>query len=209
MKIILLGAPGAGKGSVAAPLTTKYNIPHISTGDIFRQNIREQTELGIRAKAYMDRGELVPDEVTMSIVGDRLSKPDAVSGFVFDGFPRTIAQADALEGLADIDAVINLEVPFEILMRRLTGRRTCTACGNITHIDWQADNNCVKCGGGLYQRDDDNEATVNSRLTEYNNKTKPLIDYYQGKGKLVSINGNQTVSEVYAELERIICQISR
>lgn len=197
MKLILLGAPGAGKGTQAALIKEKYNIPHISTGDILRANIREGTPLGIKAKAIIDAGNLVPDEIVIGIVKDRLAKDDCKKGWLLDGFPRTVAQADGLASFAECDAAVNVDVPFEILADRISGRRMCS-CGESYHVSTlNGSNVCKKCGGVLYQRADDNEETVKNRLEAYKTQTAPLIDYYAEKGKLVTIDGNRSVDEVF------------
>ena len=164
MKVILLGAPGAGKGTQAVRLAKRYNIPHISTGDIFRSNIKERTPIGIVAKSYIDKGQLVPDEVTIQIVKERLEKDDCKNGYLLDGFPRTVSQAEALDGFSEIDSVVNIDVPLHKLMRRITGRRVCGKCGESYHIDYlDGSTSCRKCDGELIQRGDDNEETVGKR----------------------------------------------
>ena len=184
MNIILLGAPGAGKGTQATKISDKYGMPHISTGDIFRANIKNQTEIGLLAKSYIDKGQLVPDEVTCKIVENRLAEEDCrEKGYLLDGFPRTIAQAEALEKFARIDAVVNIEIDFSLLMNRLCGRRVCRDCGESYHISTLGGaTTCARCGGELYQRKDDNPETVQSRLAVYEEQTAPLIDYYTKKG---------------------------
>jgi adenylate kinase len=180
--IILLGAPGAGKGSQATKISTAYGIPHISTGDILRRNIKEQTELGKMAKVFIDKGQLVPDEVVIGIVKSRLDEDDAKNGYILDGFPRTIAQAEALDKVASIDFVINIVVPFEVIEERLTGRRVCL-CGATYHTSTlNGLDVCEKCGQKLFIRDDDKIETVKERLKVYQNQTAPLIEYYQKKG---------------------------
>ncbi len=197
MKIILLGAPGAGKGTQAALIREKYDIPHISTGDILRANIREGTPLGIKAKAIIDAGNLVPDEIVIGIVKDRLAKDDCKSGWLLDGFPRTVAQADGLSEFAECDAAVDISVPFEILSDRISGRRMC-ACGESYHVSTlNGATTCSKCGGKLYQRADDNEETVKNRLNAYKTQTAPLIDYYAKLNKLITIDGNKSVDEVF------------
>ena len=197
MKIIMLGAPGAGKGTQAKKIAEKYQIPHISTGDIFRKNIKEGTPLGLKAKSYIDRGQLVPDEVVVGIVEQRINEPDCKNGFLLDGFPRTIAQAEALDRLTDIDYVINLDVDLEKLVDRITGRRVCEKCGESYHVSTKKDDNCEKCDGKLIQRADDTEETVKSRLNVYKNETAPLIEFYKKQGVLVNVDGMQTIDEVY------------
>lgn len=212
MHILFMGPPGAGKGTQAANIVNKYNLPHISTGDMLRAAIANQTELGMTAKRYMDKGNLVPDDVTIGIVKERLSEPDCKDGFLLDGFPRTVAQAKALDeimvGLTkSIEHVINIEVDFDILKDRLTGRRICKDCGSTYHVIFnppiQADV-CDKCSGDLYQRKDDNAETVESRLSVYTNQTKPLLDYYQNTGNLVNVNGLGDIDVVFTEIEKAL-----
>lgn len=199
MKIILLGAPGAGKGTQAVLLEQEYGIPHISTGDIFRKNIKEKTEIGLVAKSYIDKGQLVPDEVTVKIVENRLKEPDCKNGFLLDGFPRTVYQAEELAKISDIDYVVDIEIPFERLLRRLTGRRVCPVCNASYHVDFLNGKNTCNCGAELIHRDDDKEETVTERIKVYTAQTEPLIDHY--KGKLVSVNGDNDVQEVFAEIK--------
>ena len=200
MKLILLGAPGAGTGTQATLVKEKYNIPHISTGDILRANIREGTPLGIKAKAIIDAGNLVPDEVVIGIVKDRLQKDDCKNGWLLDGFPRTVAQADGLSEFAECDAAVDVSVPFDILSDRISGRRMCR-CGESYHVSTLGGKDtCAKCGGKLYQRADDNEQTVKNRLEAYKTQTAPLIDYYKDAGKLITIDGNRPVQEVFESI---------
>jgi len=204
MNIIFLGAPGAGKGTMAVRLTESLKIPHISTGDIFRANIRENTELGKKAKSYMDKGQLVPDELVIDIVKDRLKKSDCLNGFLLDGFPRTIPQAEALGKFAKIDIVINLEVKDEVIIERLAGRRACK-CGNTSHISWlNGSNICDKCGAEMYQRDDDKEETVKKRLEVYYKETSPLIDYYRKKNILKDVDGEGGVDAVMERVKKAL-----
>lgn len=201
MKVILLGAPGAGKGTQAVRLAKRYNIPHISTGDIFRSNIKERTPIGIVAKSYIDKGQLVPDEVTIQIVKERLEKDDCKNGYLLDGFPRTVSQAEALDGFSEIDSVVNIDVPLHKLMRRITGRRVCGKCGESYHIDYlDGSTSCRKCDGELIQRADDNEETVGKRLEVYEKQTAPLIDYYKSKGKLIDVDGDGDIDSVFAAI---------
>ncbi len=205
MNIVFLGAPGAGKGTQASMIAEKFSIPHISTGDIFRQNIKDQTPIGIVAKGYIDRGQLVPDEVTVEIVRGRINEDDCKNGFILDGFPRDVAQAEALASFAEIDAVIDIVIPLTRLMRRLTGRRVCSLCGEPHHVDFIGNVSiCSKCGGTLIQRADDTEQTVLNRLNVYTEKTAPLIDYYQKSGLLKEVNGDQPVSEVFQDIVKVL-----
>jgi adenylate kinase len=199
MKLIFLGPPGAGKGTQAVKIASRFEIAHISTGDMLRAEIREGTELGVAAKTLMDRGELVPDDVILGMVKNRIQKPDCKNGFLFDGFPRTIAQAEALEKISSIDAVINIEVPVERLIQRISGRRMCPKCGAAFHVSTRKDNLC-DCGGELYQRDDDREETVRNRLVVYERSTKPLIEYYTNKSLLHTVNGDNEIDLVDAEI---------
>jgi adenylate kinase len=203
MRLLILGAPGAGKGTQAAILCEKYDIPHISTGDIFRYNIKNQTDLGKLAKSFIDKGQLVPDDVTISIIEDRLAKDDCKKGFLLDGFPRNISQADALEDVlkrmgTKMDLVFNLDVDDEKIIKRTIARRTCKQCGEIYNLLYKAPANpkiCDKCGGELYQRDDDTEETISNRLKVYHEQTEPLIEYYSKKGMLVTVKGKDEVEE--------------
>ncbi len=208
MRLVLLGPPGSGKGTQAQRLVERYKIPQISTGDIFRQAVRDQTELGKRAKEYMDRGELVPDEVVVGMVEERLGQSDCKNGFILDGFPRTIAQAEALDKLLagkgeKLDAVLEISVPDEEVVKRLSGRRTCRQCGAMYHIEFnppKEPGKCDKCGGELYQRDDDKEEVIKSRLQVYHSQTAPLIEYYQKEGLLKKIDGLGGIEEVFARI---------
>lgn len=204
-----MGLPGAGKGTQAEKIKEKYNIPHISTGDMFRLAIKEGTELGKKAKEYMDQGELVPDEVTIGIVRERLSKPDCQVGFLLDGFPRTVAQAEALETLLEnmdtsIDYTVHVHVPEEILVERLTGRRICPTCGTTYHVVYnppKEEGICDKDGSPLIQREDDNAATVKTRLAVNLKQTKPLLDFYEAKGYLVTVDGDQAIDQVFENIQ--------
>ncbi len=204
MRIILLGPPGVGKGTQAANLAQEEKAAHISTGDILRAHVAQGTTLGKAAKEYMDKGLLVPDDVILGLVKDRLQQADAKNGYIFDGFPRTVVQADALGNLLvevgmPLEAVVSLEGPDELVVERISGRRTCRSCKEVYHVKFNAPKEagiCDKCGGELYQRDDDNEATVRKRLTEYHSKTAPLIDYYQSQGLLKTVDGTRSVQEV-------------
>ena len=203
MKLILLGAPGAGKGTQATRISDKYNLPHISTGDILRKNIKEGTKLGIEAKSYIDAGKLVPDEVVINIVKDRLQQADCKNGFILDGFPRTCPQAEALDKVTKIDAVINIAVDPALIVNRITGRRLC-ACGESYHISMGIGDTCPKCGSKLYQRDDDKEETVKERMQVYENQTAPLIDYYTAKGLVVDVDGGKPLNEVFEQISKVI-----
>ncbi len=201
MNIILLGAPGAGKGTQAVRLAARYKIPHISTGDIFRYNIKNQTPVGMLAKSYIDKGQLVPDEVTVRIVRERLEMDDCKNGYLLDGFPRTVEQAKALDGFSAIDAVVNVDVPLGKLMKRITGRRVCGKCGESHHVDYLGGKNvCAKCGGELIQRADDNEETVGKRLDVYVSQTAPLAAYYEKKGVLLTVDGDGEIEEVFERI---------
>ncbi|MRZ81929.1 adenylate kinase [Paeniclostridium sordellii] len=208
MRIILLGPPGAGKGTQAAGIVEKYNIPHISTGDIFRKNIKEGTELGKKAKGFIDQGLLVPDELTVGLVTDRISQPDCKNGFMLDGFPRNVAQAQHLDkylkevGIS-LDKVVNIEVDKDILVGRAVGRRICKSCGATYHVEFnppKVDGVCDVCGGELYQRVDDNEETVSKRIQVYLDETKPLVNYYSQEGIIANINGQQSIDKVFADI---------
>ena len=201
MNIILLGAPGAGKGTQATRISEKYGLPHISTGDIFRANIKGGTPIGKVAKSYIDAGKLVPDEVTCEIVKDRLARDDVKSGFMLDGFPRNLFQAQELDKFSNVDAVINIQIDLSLLMDRLCGRRVCKSCGESYHVNFlNGKTTCEKCGGELYQRKDDNEETVGNRLKVYTEQTAPLIDYYRNKGVLIDIDGVGAIDEVFARI---------
>lgn len=202
MKLIFLGPPGAGKGTQAMGVAEHYGIAHISTGDMLRSEIREGTSLGREAQAYMDKGELVPDSVIVGMVKNRIAQEDCKNGFLLDGFPRTIAQAQALEAFTDIDYVIDIDVPFERLLDRITGRRMCPDCGAAYHVSTYSDPKCGHCGGTLYQREDDKPETVEVRLRQYEKKTEPLITYYKEKGALRRVNGDQAVEQVAGEIRR-------
>ncbi len=212
MKIIMLGAPGAGKGTQAKKIADKYQIPHISTGDIFRANIKEGTELGKKAKSYMDQGLLVPDELTLELIMDRFRNPDCANGYVLDGFPRTIPQAEALTAALEkngetIDYAINVEVPDENIVTRMSGRRACLACGATYHVVYaptKTEGVCDRCGEKLVLRDDDKPETVKKRLDVYHSQTQPLIDYYTKQGKLVEVDGTQNVDAVFDAIVKIL-----
>ena len=203
MKLMLLGAPGAGKGTQAKRLIGTKNIPQISTGDMLRAAVRQETAMGLEAKRYMDSGGLVPDEVVIGIVRDRLSEDDCADGFILDGFPRTVPQAEALDGFAALEAVVNIAVPSELVVARLSGRRTCKACGAIYHVvtsPASVEGVCDLCGGDLYQRSDDNETSIRARLNEYEEKTAPLESYYEERGVLHQIDGTGDPDDVEARV---------
>ncbi|HEY9765470.1 MAG TPA: adenylate kinase [Chroococcales cyanobacterium] len=210
MKIILLGAPGAGKGTQARLLSESAGIPQVSTGDIFRAAIKNGTPVGLEAKAYLDRGALVPDDVVVKIVAERLKEGDCARGFILDGFPRTVAQAEALEGICPVDMAIDIAVGEEDLIRRLTGRLVCKSCGASFHRDTTPTGKaCEHCEGELVQRPDDNLETVKNRLKVYQEQTAPLIDYYRQKGKLEVVNGERKVEEIRGEILKILQSGSR
>lgn len=195
MKIVFLGPPGAGKGTQAEKIIAALNIPQISTGELLRRAIREKTPTGLEAQSYIEKGALVPDDVVVRIVKERLAEADCAGGYLLDGFPRTVPQAEVLDSFAKIDVVVNLEVPTELLVRRLSGRRVCAACGYTTHVD-RNEEKCVKCGGELSQRKDDAPESVQNRLVVYERQTKPLIDYYAAKGVLKNVDGAKSLDEV-------------
>ena len=212
MKIIMLGAPGAGKGTQAKKIAEKYSIPHISTGDIFRANIKNGTELGMKAKTYMDQGLLVPDELVVDLVVDRLGQDDCANGCVLDGFPRTIPQAEALDAALSkagqaVDYAINVEVPDENIVNRMSGRRACVNCGATYHIVYaptKVENVCDTCHGELILRDDDKPETVQKRLNVYHEQTQPLIDYYTKKNILVEVDGTVDIDDVFAAIVKVL-----
>ncbi|MGY0373506.1 adenylate kinase [Clostridium sp. JNZ J1-5] len=205
MRIILLGPPGAGKGTQAKLISEKFDIPHISTGDIFRKNISEKTPLGVKAKEYMDKGLLVPDELTIDIVNDRLTKDDCKKGFLLDGFPRTVKQAEALEDFLSgrnesIDTALLIEVPSEYILDRMTGRRVCPSCGASYHIKFnppKVDGICDLCGSKIIQRKDDTAETVKERIDVYEKQTQPLVDFYRAKDQLFVVDGTQLIDTVF------------
>ena len=212
MNVIFMGPPGAGKGTQAEAIVNEFQIPHISTGDAFRLAMKQETALGLEAKKYVDQGLLVPDEITIGIVKERLQLPDCKPGFLLDGFPRTISQAEALDEIltslgTSIDHVINLHVDRSLLLARLTGRRICKSCGATYHILFnppQTESVCDKCSGELYQRSDDTEEKVGTRLDEYLNKTAPLLSYYRNKGNLREVNGEQEIDTVATQISLLL-----
>ncbi|MBQ6386765.1 MAG: adenylate kinase [Lachnospiraceae bacterium] len=208
MRLIMLGAPGAGKGTQAARIAEELRVPHISTGDIFRANIKNGTELGLKAKGYMDAGKLVPDELVCDLVADRIAKEDCAGGFILDGFPRTIPQAEALDAAVEklgtaIDYAVDIEVPDEAIISRMGGRRACTSCGATYHIKFNPPKTadvCDVCGNALVLRDDDKPETVKTRLDVYHEQTQPLIDYYKAKGVLAEVDGTLSMDDVFAAI---------
>ena len=211
VKIILLGPPGAGKGTQAKSISNKYSIPHISTGDIFRKNISENTPLGIEAKRYMDNGQLVPDEVTINMVKDRLQQEDCKQGYLLDGFPRTVSQAEALQDFLDsrnesLDTALLIEVPRDFILERMTGRRVCPSCGASYHIKFNpaANGKCELCGSDVVQRKDDTEETVKERLDVYEKQTQPLIDFYKDKNLLSTVDGTQAINKVFESICKVL-----
>ncbi|MCR4398493.1 MAG: adenylate kinase [Firmicutes bacterium] len=212
MRLVFLGPPGAGKGTQADLLSEKTGLPHISPGDMFRRAVKEGSELGRKVKEYMDGGLLVPDDVTVGVIRERMLEPDCAAGFILDGFPRNMRQAEALDVMMSeagvrLDAAVNFEVPFDILVERSVGRRVCRGCGatyHLRHNPPRAEGICDECGGELVQRDDDREETVKERLSVYSRETRPLVEYYREKGILVSVNGDQALDAVAAELASVL-----
>lgn len=212
MKIVLLGPPGAGKGTQAKSISSKYSIPHISTGDIFRKNISESTPLGMEAKSYMDKGLLVPDEVTINMVKDRLQQEDCLSGYLLDGFPRTVAQAEALNEFLEnrneqLDTSLLIDVPSEFILDRMTGRRVCTSCGGSFHIKFnppKIDGKCDLCGSDIVQRKDDTVETVKERIDVYDKQTQPLIEFYKNKKLLSVVDGTKAINEVFKDICKVL-----
>ena len=204
MNMVFLGPPGAGKGTQASRIAEKYAIPHISTGAMLRDAMAEGTEMGKQAKSYVESGKLVPDEVVIGIVSDRLAKDDCRKGFLLDGFPRTVPQAEALEGFAALDLAVNVDVTEDIIVARIAGRRMCRSCGETLHVSTLVGSACPKCGGELYQRIDDNEATVRNRMKIYAEQTLPLIDFYSRKGILRNVDGDKDINIVLSDIISII-----
>ncbi|GGH85334.1 adenylate kinase [Pullulanibacillus pueri] len=217
MNLILMGLPGAGKGTQAEYIVESYGLPHISTGDMFRAAIKEETDLGKKAKSYLDAGELVPDDVTIGIVKERLDKEDCQKGFLLDGFPRTTAQAEALEDILTathrkIDATLYINVDKSKLLERLTGRRVCKQCGATYHVVFnppEVEGVCDKCGGELYQREDDSEKTVNARLEVNEKQQEPLLNFYRNRGSLYEIDGNRNIDDVFKSIEAILGDLQK
>ena len=206
MNIVLLGAPGAGKGTQGQKLVEEFGIAHISTGDLLRAAVKAQSELGKQAKAYMDAGQLVPDQLVIDLVKERLAEPDAQKGFMLDGFPRNIAQAETLDGElkgmgVELDAALLVDVPFDVIVERLSSRRTCRSCGYTAGPDTEV---CPRCEGEMYQRDDDKPETISKRLDTYQSQTQPLIDYYKSHGILKAVDGNRAVDEVYVDVKKVL-----
>ncbi len=208
MKIVLLGPPGSGKGTQANIICQKYNLPHISTGDIFRSNISQGTPLGKKVKEYIDSGSLVPDELTISIVEDRLRQDDCKDGFVLDGFPRVLSQAIALDKIVNLDKAIMIDLSDEEIVRRLSGRRMCKKCGNPTHIDWLKNGKCEKCGGEVYVRDDDKEETVKARLAKQK-LPQEVIDFYIKKGIYAKVSALDTKEKTFEKVDSILREIKK
>lgn len=205
MKLILLGAPGCGKGTQAAYITDKYDLPHISTGDIFRENIKKQTPIGVKIKKVMDSGNLCPNDMTVELVKDRLSQPDCANGYLLDGFPRNIEQAEALDSFDSPDVVINIDVNLEKIEHRIVGRRNCPKCNGSFHIDFIGNREtCPDCGEKLVIRKDDNPETVKERLAVYAKQTAPLIEYYSKQGKLKSVDGDKSITEVFEQIVKVL-----
>ena len=205
MKIIMLGAPGSGKGTQAALVAAELKLPHVSTGDIFRDHIRRKTEIGLKIKSIIDGGDLCPDDLTIEIVKNRLSEPDCKNGYLLDGFPRNVAQAVALDRGASPDKVIELVIPLEKIEKRLTGRRSCSKCSASFHIDFIGERkDCPHCGGELFIRDDDNTESVKERLTVYKTQTAPLIEYYENQGKLFPIDADLPIEEVFTNILKVV-----
>ncbi|MDR0841349.1 MAG: adenylate kinase [Christensenellaceae bacterium] len=207
MNLVFLGPPGAGKGTQAETICKRFGLAHISTGDMLRKEMRDGTELGQKAKSVIEAGGLVSDDIIIGMVKNRLKQPDCTAGFLLDGFPRTIAQADALGGITTIDLAINIDVPEQVLVERISGRRMCTGCGAGFHVAMYDKSTCDKCGAALYIRDDDKPDTVSSRIQVYNEKTQPLIQYYEGKGLLRNVDGNRKPADVQAEIAALLEQL--
>ncbi len=201
--MILLGAPGAGKGTQAKLIAKKFQLAHIATGDLLRDSVAKETTLGVQAKEYMDKGELVPDQLVIDMIKERLTQSDALNGYILDGFPRTLQQAEKMIEVEDVDVVLNIDVDFNLLLERLTGRRSCSRCGEVFHIKYNpptTENICDKCGAQLTQRADDKEEVIRNRLETYNNQTKPLIQFYKQRNILKNIRGSGTIEEIFENI---------
>ncbi len=209
MKLIFLGPPGAGKGTQAERVIERLGVPQISTGELLRRAMKEGSETGVKARGYIESGALVPDEIVLDLVAERLAQPDCQNGYLLDGFPRTLNQAEALERVAQMDAVVNIQVPDEVIVRRLSGRRVCAACGHTTHVDLAPDGVCPKCGKPLTQRKDDDASAVANRLVVYAKQTQPLIEYYEKKGLLLSVDGCQEMNAVTEEILARLQELGR
>ncbi len=201
MNLIIMGAPGSGKGTQATQICKKHNLPHISTGDLLRKNIADGTDLGKKAKAYMDAGKLVPDDLVIALIKARFEEPDCKNGFLLDGFPRNSAQADVLGGIVEIDKAIYLDVDLGKIADRMAGRRVCPACGYSTSVDLAKDGKCKECGAALIIRDDDRRDVVENRLKVYSEQAAPLVEYYKAKGVLVTVDGNRSIDDVNKQIE--------
>ncbi len=207
MKIIIQGAPGSGKGTQAKFIVKQYNIPQISTGDLLREAVKTGTELGLKAQKHMNTGTLVPDDIVIKLLNERIIQKDCQNGFILDGFPRNLVQAQELKNITDIDLVININVDYGLLIERITGRRTCKNCSSIFHIKYSPPkevDRCDKCSGSLYQRDDDTEETVRNRLNTYENVTKPLIDYYKKQGILENLDSDGSIDEMHQKVSKLL-----
>lgn len=207
MKIIIQGAPGSGKGTQAKFIVKQYNIPQISTGDLLREAVKTGTELGLKAQKHMNTGTLVPDDIVIKLLNERIIQKDCQNGFILDGFPRNLVQAQELKNITDIDLVININVDYGLLIERITGRRTCKNCSSIFHIKYSPPkevDRCDKCSGSLYQRDDDTEETVRNRLNTYENVTKPLIDYYNKQGILENLDSDGSIDEMHQKVSKLL-----
>ena len=205
MNVILFGAPGSGKGTISELLSKELKLVHISTGDMFRSYVSSGSELGKKAQGFMNSGMLVPDEIVIGMVEDRLKQPDAKNGVIFDGFPRTLAQAKALDKVCKIDKIVLIDITHEAVINRLTNRRMCTKCSAITNTRWLVDGKCQKCGGVVYQRDDDKESVIKERLETYETQTKPLIEYYKKAGRLQTMIAKQEVADNLKDAKALIC----
>lgn len=210
MKLIVFGPPSAGKGTQAQRLSAKYGLPQVSTGDLLRKAVADQTPLGLKVKSYLDQGRLGPDNLIIKLIKERVSKPDCENGYLLDGFPRTMGQAKELDKMTDVDLVLNIVVDFEVLVERAVGRRSCPKCGAVYHVKFNPPMNagmCENCGSKLVQRDDDKEETVRNRLKVYQEQTAPLIDYYRRKGKLVDIDGSGGIDAVFSQMVKAISRL--